>query len=114
MSENRIDYLNIKTPDNEAYADCWVVEDTAGASAQCYIFGPRRGDEIFELVQNSLQEAANKNSLPIRHVYTSSNKGSLALIERSSGYLETGKDKLGNDTFEKIYSPQSPKGSPSM
>ena len=113
MTENKIEYIDIETRDGEAYANCWVVDDTVGSNAQCYIFGPRRGDEIFGLVQKTLQETANRNGLPLRHVYTASNKGSLALIERSSEYVQIGKDKLGNNTFERVYSPQNPKGNSS-
>lgn len=101
------EYINIQTPDQEAYADCWVVEDNSELTAQCSLFGPKRGDEIFDLVQKALQETANRNGLPLRHVYTSSNKGALALIERNSEYRATGTDTLGNNTFERVYTPQT-------
>jgi hypothetical protein len=107
MVESGFEYLNIRTPDEEAYAECWVVEDTAGLDAQCYLFGPKRGDEIFGLVKETLQATANKNKLPLRHIYTSSNKGSLALVERNDGYTPVGRDKLGNDLFERVFTPQS-------
>ncbi len=112
MTEDGIDYLTIKTPDKKAYADCWVIEDTAGLEAQCYLFGPKRGDEIFSLVRETLQNTANKNNLPLRHIYTSSNKGSLALVERNEGYTPIGKDTLGNDLFERVFTPKDSQEEP--
>lgn len=105
MTESKTEYLLLRTPDEEVYANCWVVEDTAGLNAQCYLYGPKKGDDIFALVQQKLQEISNKHRLPLRHIYTASNKGSLALVERTEGYTLSRKDRNDNNIFEKIYTP---------
>lgn len=105
MKERKTEYLLLGKPDEEMYANCWVVEDTAGLAAQCYLNGPKRGDEVFALVRQKLQDVSNKHKLPLRHIYTASNKGSLALVERTEGYTSVGKGKNGTDIFEKIYTP---------
>ena len=107
MSEVNSDWITISTENEEVYAKCWVVNDTASADAQCYLNGPGHGDEIFGLVQDTLQQTANKNNLPIRHIFTSSNKGALALVQRTENYKQTGVDENGNILFEHVYTPQS-------
>ncbi len=100
-----VEYITTASHDKEIWAECWISEQENSLQAQCYIFGPGRGIEIFSLVQETLQQKSNFSSLPLKHVFTASHKGAVSLIEKVSSYTSNGMDLLGNNLFERVYHP---------
>lgn len=82
-----------------------IAETATGLYAKEYFHAPKHGDEAMGLFQDELHAIARRMKRPITHVYTAANSGSLALIQRASGYTCVGEDSDGNQVFEKVFTP---------
>lgn len=57
------------------------------------------------LVSGELKRTASEANRPITHILTASNKGAIALAERTDEYTFIGYDPKGNALYERIYDP---------
>jgi hypothetical protein len=102
---NNSEYIQVRTEDEDIWADYWLSPTSNGIEAQGMLFGPGKGDVIMRKVIEELTKEANRLGEPITHCFVASNKGAVALIQRTEGYSFSGKTVNNHPMYTRIYNP---------